>query len=192
MRSDARALVGVDHREQELGGGAARLRRQLVHDFQQTGGLQRSKFAREFRALRGQVEEALAAIDDAGARLDEAALDELLEDAVEALLGDPQYVEQRRDREARAAIDEMEHAVMRSAKAVIFKEPVSVAHEIAVGEKKQLYELERVPVARASRRISDQFPQSRDGSRLADFSRYEFIHAGSCLTFAASYLRQLY
>jgi len=50
--------------------------------------------------------------------LDEAGVDQLLEDAAEALLGDLEDVEEVRDPDAGMAIDEMDDAVMRPPKAI--------------------------------------------------------------------------
>ena len=79
----------------------------------------------------------MAAVLGAGARLDEAVGDELLEHPVEALLGDLQDLQQFGDRQARLAAHEMEHAVMRAAETVGFEQPVGVADEVAIGEEKQ-------------------------------------------------------
>ena len=67
--------------------------------------------ARSWPCGRGE-EQALPPVGGAGAALDEVLLDQLLEDPVQALLGDPQDVEQFGDGEARLAVDEMQHPVM--------------------------------------------------------------------------------
>ena len=81
---------------------------------------------------------ALALVLDAGALLDETGLDQFLQDAVEALLGDLQDVEQFGDRQARAAVDEMQDAVMGAAEAVFGEDAVGIADEIAIGEEQKL------------------------------------------------------
>ena len=94
--------------------------------------------------------------------LDEALLDQLLEDPVEALLGDAQDVEELRDGQAGLPVDEMQDPVMRAAEAVIAEDPVGIADEVAIGEEEQLDQvvgrlLGEDVLAGACRR-----PQSRD------------------------------
>ena len=67
-----------------------------------------------------------------------AAVDQLLEHARQALLGDLQNVEQFGDRQARLAVDEMQHPVMGAAKAVVCEDLVRIGGEIAIGEEEQL------------------------------------------------------
>ena len=66
----------------------------------------------------GRVEQALAAVDRARPLLDEAGVDELLQHAAEALLGDLEDVEQVGDADAGMAVDEVDDAVMGAAEAV--------------------------------------------------------------------------
>jgi hypothetical protein len=72
--------------------------RQRAHD---AAGLELGELHGEIVALRRGEEQALAPVGGARAALDELLLDQLLEDPVEALLGDPQDVEELRDGEAR-------------------------------------------------------------------------------------------
>ena len=60
------------------------------------------------RPAVGRVEEALAAVTAARPLLDEAGVDQLLQDAAEALLGDLQNVEEVGDADAGMAVDEVE------------------------------------------------------------------------------------
>ena len=89
-------------------------------------------------ALGGDEEPPLAAVVVAGALHDEAFVDELLQDAREALLGDLQDVEKVGDAQARIAVHEMQHAMMGAAEAVFLEHRVGVAGEIAIGEEQQL------------------------------------------------------
>ncbi len=72
-------------------------------------------------AALGGEQQPLAAIGAARLLHDIALVDQLLEHARQALLGDGQNVEQVGDAQARMAIDEMQHAVMRAAEAEILR-----------------------------------------------------------------------
>ena len=87
-----------------------------------------------------------AASRSASARLlhDITLVDQLLEHAGEALLGDGENVEQIGDAQTRMPIDEMQHAVMRAAEAEILQDRVGIASEIAIGEEQQLGEFEQL------------------------------------------------
>ena len=78
-----------------------------------------ASFSARVAALRRRVKVALPSVGGACAALDEALLDELLEDPVQALLGDPQDVEQLGDGEAGLAVDEMQHPMVRAPEAVV-------------------------------------------------------------------------
>ena len=75
---------------------------------------------------------------------------QFLQHAVEALLGDPQDVEQFGDRQPRMAVDEMQHAVVRPAEAEVLQEPVGVADEVAIGEEEQLDQIDTSGARRES------------------------------------------
>ncbi len=82
---------------------------------------------------------------------DIALVDQLLEHAGEALLGDGENVEQVGHPQARVAIDEMQHPVMRPAEAEILEDGVGVAGEIAIGEEQELGEFEQLGLGQARR-----------------------------------------
>src|SRR5215204_249081 len=115
----------VDHGQQEAARGilqAVVSVRKGAHD---APGLQLGETTRQLMARSCGEKEALAAVCGPGPLLDEALLDELLEDAVEALLGDAQDVQKLGDGKAGLPVDEVEDAVMSAA-------------EVAIGEKEQL------------------------------------------------------
>ena len=93
---------------------------------------------RQRAALGGRVELALAAVARALHLHDVAGVDQLLQDARQALLGDLQHVEQFGDRQPGLAVDEMQHPVMGAAEAVVGEDLVGVGGEIAIGEEQQL------------------------------------------------------
>jgi hypothetical protein len=64
------------------------------------------------------------------------------------LVGDPEDVEQLRDRHTRISADEMHHAVMRAAEAVVAENLVRVGHEIPIGEEEQFDQTDDFAVAR--------------------------------------------
>ena len=92
----------------------------------------------------GGEQQPLAAIGAARLLHDIALVDQLLQHARQALLGDGEDVEQVGDAQARMAIDEMQHAVMRAAEAEILEDGVGIAGEIAIGEEQQLGEFEQL------------------------------------------------
>ena len=102
-----------------------------------------ASFSARVRPCGGRVKVALPSIGSACARLDEAFFDELLQDPIQALLGDPQDVEQFGNGESGLAIDEMQHPMVSASKIVVAKDAVGVAHEVAIGEEEQLNEIIR-------------------------------------------------
>ena len=86
----------------------------------------------------GQLQQPLAAVLRAAMLDDEALPDQLPEHPVEALLGDAQDAEQVADGHLRMAPDEVDHPVMRPAKAELRKDRVGLGGEIAIGEEQQL------------------------------------------------------
>ena len=90
------------------------------------------------RPFGGRVELALPAVARALHLDDVAGVDQLLQHARQALLGDLQHVEQFGHGQARHAVDEMQHAVMRAAEAVVGQDLVGIGGEVAIGEEEQL------------------------------------------------------
>ena len=104
----------------------------------------------ERAALVGGKQQPLAAVRAAGALHDIALVDQLLQHAAQALLGDVEDVEQIGDAQARMAIDEMQHAVMGAAEIEIGEDGVGIAGEIAIGEEQQLGEFEQLRLRRSA------------------------------------------
>ncbi len=73
---------------------------QMPEDAPEALGLKFGDAEREIDTRLGGKELALAAVDGAGAHLDIAFVTQFLEDAIEALFGDLQNIEQFGDREA--------------------------------------------------------------------------------------------
>ena len=69
------------------------------------------------------------------------AVEQLLEDPSERLLGDAQDIEQVGDLQARIAMDEMHHPVMGAAEAKGFQFMVGIADKVAVGEEQQFNDI---------------------------------------------------
>ena len=67
-----------------------------------------------------------------------AGVDQLLEHAGEALLGDLEDVQQFGHREARRSVDEVQNPVMRAPEAVVGKNGVGIGREVPVGEEEEL------------------------------------------------------
>ena len=74
----------------------------------------------------------------------------------EALLGDPQDVEQLRHRHAGIAADEMDDAVMRAPEAEVGEDLVGIGDEIAIGEEQQLDQTDDFAVARRALRAVEE------------------------------------
>src|ERR1700676_5223543 len=111
------AVRSIDHAGEKaprrLAGAGTELR-QYARDAR---GLQSGKLHRQPLARRADVKQPLAAIVGALFLHDITIVDELLEHAAERLLGDLQDVEQFGDFHAGIAVDEMQHAMVRPAKA---------------------------------------------------------------------------
>ena len=146
---DAVALGRVDHRDEEIDRAVAAIGPKLRHRPRETARLRERKVAREPGAALRRVELAMAAVRFAGARLDEALRDQLLEDAVEALLGDAQDFEQLGDGQSGLPTNKMQHPVMRASEAEGFEQAVRVADEVAVGEVEKFDQVEHRRFVRA-------------------------------------------
>lgn len=167
MRADALAVGGIDHGEKEVRGGVARFGAQFVENAQEPFRLQLREIAGELCAFGGWIKQALSAILSAGAGLDKSQIEQLLENAVQALLGDLQNVEQGGDGEPGPTADEVQHAMVRAPEIIIFEQAVSVADKVAVSEKEEFDEIEH-------RFIHANFvrPPSGAGRRLSGKDRF--------------------
>ena len=116
-------------------------------------------------------EKALAAVGAAGLLLDISLVDQLLQHAAKALLGDLEHVEQVGDAQAGVSVDEMQNAVMGAAEAEILEDGVGVAREVAIGEEQELGEGQqlRIRIARASCRDSTARRLACNGSSTGSF-----------------------
>ena len=88
-------------------------------------------------AVRRRVELPTATIQGPSPDLDEVLVDEFAQYAVEALLGDPQDLQELGDREPRPSADKIEDSMMSAPEPISFEQPIGVSDEIAVGEKEQ-------------------------------------------------------
>ena len=94
-------------------------------------------------AFFGGVEQALAAVGLAGLLFDIAVVDQLAQHAGKALLGDFQDIEQVGNRHAGLEVDEIQDAVVGPAETLPFKQCISIADEVTVGEEEQAHDVER-------------------------------------------------
>ena len=117
--------------------------------------------------LLGHVQQPLAAILHARLLRDPALVDQLLEDPGEALLGYLQDLQQVRHPQARVAVDEVQHPVVRAAEPILGEHGVRLAREVAVGEKQQLDHRDEASLGRRERRPF----RSRSGSHAKPASR---------------------
>ena len=94
--------------------------------------------------LTGRCREQLAlpSVGVAEAALDVAALDQILEHAVEALLGDLQNIEEFRDGQARAPRCEIEHPMMGATEPIPGEQTVGIGDKVTIGEEHQFDEVE--------------------------------------------------
>ena len=119
------------------------------HGAADAADLRRHQPLAQLLALLGEVEQALAAVRLAFLLVDIALVDQFLQHAAQALLGDAQDVEQLLHRHAGVAADEVNHPVMRPAEAELPQDLVRIGHEIAIGEEQQLDQRNRVLVAQS-------------------------------------------
>ncbi len=121
MFADAASVLFVDHRKQKVRRGTALLRIQTIENPHKTGRLQTRQFMRQPRALGAGKQQPLTPVDGSRPCLDKPAIQQRFQHSVEALLGDFEDIEQRCDGETGAAVDEMQHAMMRPPEVVIFQ-----------------------------------------------------------------------
>ena len=132
-------------------------------------GLQAVEAAGEAGALFRRAQQPLAAVATARLLRDPAFVDELLQHAGQALLGDLQDLQQVRDPQARIAVDEVQHAVVGAAQAEFGQHGVGLAREVAVGEKQQLDDGDEAGVGAGSdacprfRRLAARYAAQRLG-----------------------------
>src|SRR5665213_757514 len=134
------ALAVVDNEAEEAFGALTLNRRQGSERPTDAPRLKVDEAQRQCASGLGRVKEALAAIERAGLLFDEAAVDELLQHAPEALLGDLQDIEQVGNSHAGVAIDEVNDAMVRAAETVTEQRGIRVGDKIAVGKEEQFDE----------------------------------------------------
>ena len=132
----------VDHGEEKVDRLCARARRTLSEHPREPLRLHDGDIQSKSLSARGWKQLALAAVLHAWAGLDIVPADQLLEDAIETLLGDSQNVQQFGDGEARTPGDKMQHPMMRPAKPKRNEEMIGIADKIAIGEKHELDQFE--------------------------------------------------
>ena len=76
---------------------------------------------------------ALPSVFNSKTALDIALFNQIFENAIEALLGDPQNFKKFCDGQSRIAINKMHNAMMRATKAIIFKQAVRIANDSPYG-----------------------------------------------------------
>lgn len=135
------AVARIDEAQEIAAHHVLRLGLHLGQGPRDAARLQRGELQGQLVALGGRMKEPLAPVGGARAALDEVLLDELLQDPVEALLGDPQNVQEFRDGQARVAAHEVQNPVMGPAEAVLVQDPVRIADEVAIGEEEQFDEV---------------------------------------------------
>lgn len=107
-------------------------------------GLKVGQFYSEFTAFACRVQQALAAIFQSGYLLDKTGLDQILEDARQALLGYAQHLQKISHRQAGIAVDEVQNAVMGAAEFEPFKDHVGRSNEVAIGKENEFDQAQHV------------------------------------------------
>ena len=114
------------------------------------------QLALQIDALMGEFEEPLAAVAASRPLSDETFVDQLAENARQALFGDAQNSEQIRNCDAGIAPDEINHPVMRPAEAVFRQYGIGLGREIAIGVEQKLHPLAELFIPQ-KQRIYDGF-----------------------------------
>lgn len=122
--------------------GIAGIGRKIGKRTRKAPGLHARQFMREVMSSRREIEKTLAAILGPGALVNEAGTDKFLENSRQTLLCDIKDFQQFGHSESLMAVDEMQDAMMCTAKRMLGKKPVRLSHEITVGKKEQLDQLE--------------------------------------------------
>ena len=154
QRRDERPFVLADHGEQEARNCGVVAGAGMGERLPDAPGLQAVEAGGEGGTLVGRKKQALAAVALAGLLRDPALIDQLLEHAGQALLGDLQDLEQVRDLHARMPVDEVQHAMVGAAEAIFGQHGVRLAREVAVGEEQQLDEGEEVRIGAGLLRLA--------------------------------------
>jgi hypothetical protein len=134
----ARRLLRIDHRLKEGPRRGKAPIAQLLERQSEPPRLNHGQPQRQALAVRRRIKLPASAIQRPGSDLDEVLVDEFPQHAVEALLGDPQYLQKLGDRQPRPPADKIENAMMSASKSVSLEQPIGVADKIAIGEKEQL------------------------------------------------------
>src|SRR5690348_5446513 len=131
-------IVRVDHRRQKPSCRLVRIGTEFAERAIDPLRLQIGKSQRKRLTLRRHVKQALPPILLAFPLQHVALVDELLEHTPERLLGDVQDFEQVGNFHSGIAVDEMENAMVRAAKAEFQQNFIGIADEIPISEKQQL------------------------------------------------------
>ena len=106
-------------------------------------GLGRGQGFEQVSALGSGIEQPLATVGFPSFLLDIAVIDELPQDARQALLGDLEDIEEIGDGHTGAQVHEVEDPVVGATKSLLFEHVVGIADEIAIGKKEQPHDIER-------------------------------------------------
>ena len=134
---DTLAILLADHGEEKatshgVGSWSGFVKRQL-----DAAHLQVGEFVGKPGAFRSCEKQSFTSVGLARSLCHEAFVDQLLEDAGEALFGDLEDMQKIRDPEAGVAVDEMQDAMVRAAKAILFEHLIGVVGEITIGEEEK-------------------------------------------------------
>src|SRR5690606_38816493 len=133
---DLRAAVGIHHCLEKLLDDLSLRFARLLQCLADAAGLWRSERKQEFSASCRRVELPLTPVCRPRQLHDISGIDQLLQDTCETLLGDSEHIQQFCDGQSREPVDEMQHPMVCTAKAVSAQEPVRIGSEISISEEK--------------------------------------------------------
>ena len=105
-------------------------------------GLSGAQNLEKVAALLGGKQQALAAVGFAMSLGNISAVDQLAQDARQALFGDPQDIEQIGHGHARTQIDEIDDTVVGPAEPLHFEQGIRIANEVPVGKEEQAHDID--------------------------------------------------
>ena len=160
QRLDQRPLLLRDHVEQESGSDACRCPRPPgPAPAPRACDCRLSSRLGQGRALLGRIQQPLAPVLSRRPSARSSPVDQLLQHAGQALLGDLQDLEQVGDPQAGMAVDEMQHAVVGAAEPELGEHGVGLAREVAIGEEQQLDERDEMGIGARGAAICPRFDQ---------------------------------
>ena len=130
-------VVEIDHRGKKPASSLVRVGTELAKCAADSLRLQSCKLESQSLAFRRRIQQTLSAVFRALLLRNVSLVDQLLEHATERLFCDVEDLKQVGNFDARVAVDEMEHPMVRATEAQLKEHLIRITDEIAVGKKQK-------------------------------------------------------